>query len=71
RRQVWVHAFEKSIFTPEEIETMSIADRRPIYIATLEAYIEILLLQLHDIGGLPVSAEELAMYSGLHDVTAK
>ncbi|KAI0716861.1 hypothetical protein C8Q76DRAFT_576397, partial [Earliella scabrosa] len=71
RRQVWFHKFETLIFTPEEIESMSVVKRRPIYMATLEAHIEILLQQLGDMGVAVVSPEELDVYHGLSRVLAK
>ncbi|KAI0688941.1 hypothetical protein C8Q76DRAFT_803389 [Earliella scabrosa] len=71
RRQVWGHAFEKDIFTPMELENMSAVERRAIYVASIEAYVEALLQYLQNIAGSPVTIEELAIYSGLRDVTAK
>ena len=50
---------------------MSVVKRRPIYIATLEAHVEILLQQLGDMGVAVVSPEELDVYHGLSRVLAK
>ncbi|VDB99694.1 unnamed protein product [Peniophora sp. CBMAI 1063] len=62
---------EKSIFTPQEIATMSAPNRRTIYQASLEAYIDELHEKLHAKECYPVPADDLKPWKGLNDKTAR
>jgi hypothetical protein len=71
RRKTWVHALEKSLFTPEEIVSLSAPVRRSIYTASLEAHVDKLHNQLLEMGLFPVPFEKLEPYRGLNSKTAK
>ncbi|TFK77038.1 hypothetical protein BDN72DRAFT_830206 [Pluteus cervinus] len=71
RRRIWNHALEKSIFTPYELSTVGAPHRRTIYMASLEAYVDILHEQLLSLGFWPVAWDELDPFRGLNSKTAK
>ncbi|KAF4606743.1 hypothetical protein EYR38_000797 [Pleurotus pulmonarius] len=71
RRRIWNHALEKSVFSPLQLSTVGAQDRRPIYVASLEAHIDRLHEQLKSIGCYPVREDQLAPYIGLHSKVAK
>ncbi|KAJ6519896.1 hypothetical protein C8R45DRAFT_39956 [Mycena sanguinolenta] len=74
-RKIWSHAFEKSLFNVMELTNMGVTHRRPIYVASLEAHIDRLHIQLRGLGMqfFPVTSEELgsAQLKGLHATTCK
>ncbi|KAJ7254042.1 hypothetical protein B0H12DRAFT_1017181 [Mycena haematopus] len=45
-RKIWSHAFEKNIFNVVELTTLGVTQRRPVYVASLEAHIDRLHSQL-------------------------
>ncbi|KAK7694857.1 hypothetical protein QCA50_002045 [Cerrena zonata] len=71
RRKMWNHALEKSVFTPQELSTMTAPNRRTIYTGTLEHHIEQLHQQLLDLELYPVPMDDLEQYRGLNSKTAK
>ncbi|KAI0715221.1 hypothetical protein C8Q76DRAFT_587585, partial [Earliella scabrosa] len=72
RRHInWNLLFEKLIFTPEEIQSMSGPAKRAIYKATLEAYADNLLIQARKQGLALASEEELDVFRGLNGKTAR
>ncbi|KZT05932.1 uncharacterized protein LAESUDRAFT_759823 [Laetiporus sulphureus 93-53] len=71
RRRMWNHLLEKSIFTPQEISTMTAPHRRTIYTASLEAHIDQLHTQLLGYALFPVPFEKLERFRGLNFRTAK
>ena len=71
RRKMWVHALEKSLFTPEELATLGAPVRRTMYTRSLEANIDALHTQLLNIGLFPVPFHKLDPYHGLNTKTAK
>ncbi|KAF4572878.1 hypothetical protein EYR36_007388 [Pleurotus pulmonarius] len=71
RRRIWNHALEKSVFSPLQLSTVGAQDRRPIYVASLEAHIDRLHEQLKSIACYPVREDQLAPYIGLHSKVAK
>ena len=71
RRNMWNHALEKSLFTPDEIATLGAQNRRTIYTASLENHIDELHAQCLELGLYPVPFDALAFYKGLNSKTAK
>lgn len=71
RRRIWNHALEKSVFSPLQLSTVGAQDRRPIYVASLEAHIDRLHAQLKALACYPVRDDQLAPYIGLHSKVAK
>ncbi|KIM48136.1 hypothetical protein M413DRAFT_7187 [Hebeloma cylindrosporum] len=71
RRKIWNHALEKFIFSAYELSTLGAPQRRTIYMASLEAHIDRLHAQLHDLGYSPVLDSELDPFKGLNSKTAK
>ncbi|KAF7310962.1 hypothetical protein HMN09_00639500 [Mycena chlorophos] len=49
-RQAWTHAFERELFSDQEIKTTKITERRHSYAASLEKYIDTLHSQLQSCG---------------------
>ncbi|KAF7339411.1 Zinc/cadmium resistance protein [Mycena sanguinolenta] len=74
-RKIWSHAFEKTLFNVTELTTLGVTQRRPIYVASLEAHIDRLHSQLRELGMqfFPVTSEELgsAHLKGLHATACK
>ncbi|KZV71298.1 hypothetical protein PENSPDRAFT_578057 [Peniophora sp. CONT] len=71
RRKTWNHALEKSIFTPHEIATMGAPNRRTIYQASLEAYVDQLHEKLLANKLFPVPLDDLKPWEGLNNKTAR
>ncbi|KAJ7103464.1 hypothetical protein B0H15DRAFT_214695 [Mycena belliarum] len=72
-RRIWTHALEKPLFTILELTTLGQTQRRPIYIASLEAHIDSLHVQLSGLGPdfHPVNENELLSLKGLNAKTCK
>ncbi|KAJ7293647.1 hypothetical protein C8J57DRAFT_1269572 [Mycena rebaudengoi] len=72
-RKQWPHALEKPLFNLLELTTLGAPNRRPIYIASLEAHIDRLHTQLLSLGPqfYPVTTSELDEYKGLNTKTCK
>ncbi|KAJ7110146.1 hypothetical protein C8R44DRAFT_884140 [Mycena epipterygia] len=67
-RKAWNHALEKPLFNFLELTTLGAPQRRPIYIASLEAHIDRLHTQLLSLGPdlYPVDLKELDALKGLN-----
>ncbi|KAJ7492554.1 hypothetical protein FB451DRAFT_538213 [Mycena latifolia] len=72
-RRMWTHALEKPLFNMLELTTLGQTQRRPIYIASLEAHIDSLHIQLTGLGPefYPVGEKELDYLKGLNSKTCK
>ncbi|KAJ7786392.1 hypothetical protein B0H16DRAFT_29595 [Mycena metata] len=73
RRVVWTHALEKPLFSGLELTTLGVTQRRPIYVASLEAHIDRMHTQLLSLGSVyyPVVLPELDSFIGLSSTRAK
>ncbi|KAF5390281.1 hypothetical protein D9757_002870 [Collybiopsis confluens] len=71
RRKMWNHALEKDIFHPYEIAALGAPHRRTIYLASLEAHIDRLHVELLRLGFWPVSFDQVDAFKGLNSKTAK
>ncbi|KAJ6604721.1 hypothetical protein DFH09DRAFT_319440 [Mycena vulgaris] len=72
-RRIWNHALEKPLFNQLELTILGQTQRRPIYIASLEAHIDRLHAQLSGLGPqfYPVAEKELESLKGLNMKTCK
>ncbi|KAJ7925853.1 hypothetical protein B0H13DRAFT_1862673 [Mycena leptocephala] len=72
-RRMWKHALEKPLFNSLELSELGITQRRPIYIASLEAHIDRLHTQLLSLGHafFPIAMSELDHLKGLNTKTCK
>ncbi|KAI0313912.1 hypothetical protein OF83DRAFT_1045738, partial [Amylostereum chailletii] len=71
RRKVWHHAFEQHIFSAQEISSVKTPLRREIYVACLEAHVDVLHAQLIDNQLYLVDLESLDSLRGLNCKIAK
>ncbi|EIM92974.1 uncharacterized protein STEHIDRAFT_90387 [Stereum hirsutum FP-91666 SS1] len=71
RRKIWNHALERYVFTPEETACMKAPQRRPIYIASLEAHIDALHAELLKVNLAPVNLQDVDLWAGLNSKIAK
>ncbi|KAK0213861.1 hypothetical protein EDD85DRAFT_782907 [Armillaria nabsnona] len=73
RRKRWCLAFEKHLFSADELSILGARHRRDIYVASLEAHIDRLHAQLFSLGLSPVPAhfDELKPLMGLSCKKAK
>ncbi|KIK71068.1 hypothetical protein GYMLUDRAFT_145447, partial [Collybiopsis luxurians FD-317 M1] len=71
RRKIWNHALEKNLFDPYELAALGAPHRRTIYLASLEAHVERLHVELLRLGFWPVSFEQVDSFKGLNSKTAK
>ncbi|KAJ7361665.1 hypothetical protein DFH08DRAFT_952191 [Mycena albidolilacea] len=72
-RKIWPCAHEKALFNIWELTELGVTQRRPIYVASLEAHIDRLHAQLAGLGPefFPVDMEELERLKGLNAKTCK
>ncbi|KAJ7038128.1 hypothetical protein C8F04DRAFT_1256156 [Mycena alexandri] len=72
-RRLWNHALEKPLFSGLELTTLGVPQRRPIYVASLEAHIDRMHTQLLSLGSeyYPVPLPELDSFIGLNSKTCK
>ncbi|KAJ7181730.1 hypothetical protein C8R43DRAFT_869904 [Mycena crocata] len=70
-RKKWNHALEKPLFNILELTTLGGPNRRPIYIASLEAHIDRLHVQLAGLGIQSVPMHELESLKGLNAKTCR
>ncbi|KAK7064168.1 Zinc/cadmium resistance protein [Favolaschia claudopus] len=72
-RRPWTHSLEKALFNPFELSMLGVSQRRPIYIASLEAYIDRLHAQLEGLGPefYPIALNEFGRLKGSGVRTSK
>ncbi|KAJ6575189.1 hypothetical protein B0H19DRAFT_1254782 [Mycena capillaripes] len=72
-RRMWNHALERPLFNILELTTLGLTQRRPIYIASLEAHIDRLHTQLLSLGTeyFPIDLVELEHLKGLNSKICK